>query len=800
MHRIGYKRAALALVYSGVASMSVQAQRVTGHTRDAASGAPVSGVVVALMDSAGKTLARTISGADGEYRLIGDGSTALIRALRIGFGPTSHDFSHAAADANVTVELQLATLPMVLDTIAVRSQKQCPSRADGAAAFALWDQARDALLASVVAREAKPASLRVLLYNRAFERSTERIVQLIVADTVFTAAQPLVSVRSEAEYQSLGFMDDDSTRRVQRFYLPVAEVLLDSSFVENHCLSVKRDDSHHAEELGLVFEPANAKDSIVDVSGVIWITRTNPEIRSLEFAYTRVPANMSTTHPGGSFEYRTLPNGIVMSTKWHAHIPEFGPTSVRIGQRVVGTGRALVATHDIGGIVAEASWPDGSIWRDSLGTIRGHVIAPENRAPVGGVALNLVGTTFSTSSDSTGAFVFPSTLKGPYRIAATDTLFAAFGVRSSDTTDIDLGDVAPRDLQVKLPSRAKLARTVCAAATKDDPSINGGDYLLLGHVLTVAGTPANDAFVNVQWPVMEGGHQRFVRSVVKSDSLGRFEFCGLPVAARLLLNASRETLVSSEKAMVLDTARHVAEVALTLTHADLAVLPAYRKRKVIVTDAYVFKPLADVDVIDIFDDATLGKTDANGALSLASIPGGMTFLRLRKLGYEQQIARYAVDSSDSKDVRVQLRSVAQLTGVKVTAAAVVSQRALSDGLEDRIKQGTGHFAMPKDFDKEGGNSISALVSRLGVRLVSRGASTVMSGGHASSGYCPVTVYIDGILWWQPAPNLPPPNVYDFQADDFAAAEYYASAAEIPAQYNPTRPSPCGTLLLWRRDS
>jgi hypothetical protein len=799
MRGFGYKYAVLALLCSSAATLSLHAQQVSGHTHDAASGAPIPGAVVALLDSSGKTLARTISGTDGQYRLVANGSAAIVRALRIGFRPVSRDLAHTAADAAITVDFEMSTLPVVLDTIAVRSQAECAVRSDGTAAFALWDQARDALLASVVAQEARPANLRVLLYDRAYEGRTERIRKLYVTDSVFTASQPLVSVRSGVEYQTLGFMDNDSTQLHQKFYLPVAEVLLDSSFVQTHCLSVRHDDSHHASELGLAFEPTKKKDSIVDVSGVIWIARTNPELRSLEFEYTRLPANLAPARPGGRLEFRTLPNGIVMSTKWFAHIPELAVIPMRLGRQTIGAARTLIGTHDIGGEVAEASWPDGFRWRDSLGVIRGQVVGDDGGAPIDGAFVRLVGTTFQTNTDSAGGFFFPPTVRGPYQIEAVDTALAKLGVLPRTTTDLTLGDRLQENVRVKLPSRAKSVRTVCSAATKDEPGVDGGDYLLVGRVSTTTGAPANDAFVNMQWAVMVDGHRQVVRGVAKSDSAGRFEFCGVPLATEILLNASHETLVSSEARFVVDSTKHLINMPLTLTSVELANLPAYRKRKVVVTDASSLTPLSDVDVIDIFDDATIGKTNAQGILSLAALPGGLNFLRLRKLGYEQRIERYRVDSVETGDIRVQLRTVAQLATVKVTAAAAVTARAEHDGFEDRLKQGIGHFLLPKDFDQDSGKPITALISRLGIRLVGRGAITVMSGGHSSSGYCPVTIYIDGMVWWQASPGAQPPNVYDFQTDDFAAAEYYSSAAEVPPQYNPTRPSPCGTLVLWRRE-
>jgi hypothetical protein len=75
---------------------------------------------------------------------------------------------------------------------------------------------------------------------------------------------------------------------------------------------------------------------------------------------------------------------------------------------------------------------------------------------------------------------------------------------------------------------------------------------------------------------------------------------------------------------------------------------------------------------------------------------------------------------------------------------------------------------------------------------------VLTGGHAGRRNCPVTIYIDNVLYYSAQLGQEPPGIDFMQASDFAAAEYYASAAETPPQYNATG-SGCGALLLWTRD-
>ena len=74
----------------------------------------------------------------------------------------------------------------------------------------------------------------------------------------------------------------------------------------------------------------------------------------------------------------------------------------------------------------------------------------------------------------------------------------------------------------------------------------------------------------------------------------------------------------------------------------------------------------------------------------------------------------------------------------------------------------------------------------------------MNGGHSGRN-CPVTIYLDGMLYFSGSPASAAPDVNVMFASDYAAAEYYASAAEVPAEYNATSVTGCGVLLLWSRD-
>jgi len=156
---ISFRRVALGLVALATVVLAPPAHRleaqnpeVRGVVRDSATGQPVAGAVVMALDAIGNTLARTITGERGQYRLNRPPNALLIRAVRLGFRQATERLPLVNAEVT-TLNLALATLPRTLQAVEVNAAKGCPARTDRAEAYALLDQARAGLLATVVARE-----------------------------------------------------------------------------------------------------------------------------------------------------------------------------------------------------------------------------------------------------------------------------------------------------------------------------------------------------------------------------------------------------------------------------------------------------------------------------------------------------------------------------------------------------------------------------------------------------------------------------------------------------------------------
>src|SRR4029078_12318232 len=85
-----------------------------------------------------------------------------LRFVRIGYRPEERDIPVAESGV-ATIDVAMHALSQMLAPVEVRANANCPKRADANSTFALWDQARAALLAAVVALEANtPRSVPII--------------------------------------------------------------------------------------------------------------------------------------------------------------------------------------------------------------------------------------------------------------------------------------------------------------------------------------------------------------------------------------------------------------------------------------------------------------------------------------------------------------------------------------------------------------------------------------------------------------------------------------------------------------
>ncbi|MEP6732351.1 MAG: carboxypeptidase-like regulatory domain-containing protein [bacterium] len=516
------------------AASSVSAQRVHGVVRDSITGAPVAGAVVLLSDSIGTLLARSIGDETGAFTMLRLRGSASIRIVRIGYHP--RDVTLSADDS--IVDIRLGAIPAFLDAMTASSERVCPGEHGTTAGFELWQQARAALLASVVSRESHPPRIRLLSFERTRDPVLNRVskdeshMKELVLDRSYVAARPAWAFAYE------GYMREDGRDRT--YYAPDDETLLDPSFANTHCLQLARNDRDHADQVGIAFEPVrdNDRDTLVDVRGVLWLDRAKPALRSLQFEYTGLEP--AARESGGEVVFRVMPNGVSMIERWVIRAAIIA-TEVQVSAS--GLRRPLrareyrmnshrVATQEIGGELASAQWPDGSAWHGLLPRISG-ILADSAGTAIAGARVWMAKTNDTVVTDPNGRFSLPYVLPGLYAVLATDSVLAAGGLSRTAYYWVYVDRGRNAEVRLLFHPRSIVLSQLCPGA-----SYREGTGVVLGQVVGVGGIPVVNARIDV-WRRIQANNIELFRQEPggAAGTDGKFVICGTPLDQKLRIRA-----------------------------------------------------------------------------------------------------------------------------------------------------------------------------------------------------------------------------------------------------------------------
>lgn len=530
-------RFALAALALFIAMSAAQAQRVRGTVKDGVTGEAIAGAVVVLTDSAGRQLSRTIAGADGRFSLGRFALTRRMRVLRIGYRP--RELVVAAADS--VVDVRMEQVPIRLAAASAVEDRICPGDESRGAAYEIWEQARAGLLASVVARETNAPRVRL----RSFRRTIDPISRRPVADTVeyreVVDSRSFIAARPAWVFAEYGYIRELGGG-VRDYYAPDEVVMLDPTFADTHCLRVIEGRGPRKEQIGLAFEPIDTpeRDTLVDVSGALWLDRTHLTIRDIEFRYTNLEPDARDA--GGEIHYVTMPNGAPMIEQWMIHSPMLAfdvPTTPnglarREIPRTERRNARTIGLREIGGQVSFATWNDGRRWVSNLPRIEGTVVDSRG-TPMRDAVVWLRDSRDTVRADARGRFEFPPMPPGEYVVMASDSVLAADGVVRAVPTRTVLFTDQSANVKLEFHPRSEVLRAVCPAK-----SYRLGTGVLLARVLDSRGMPAANAHVEVETLKLGAAGDTVLRPPLRygvASDEGRFVVCGAEFDRSLVLRA-----------------------------------------------------------------------------------------------------------------------------------------------------------------------------------------------------------------------------------------------------------------------
>jgi len=524
----------VALLLSATAALQpLSAQLLRGSVRDSANRAPIGGAVIVLLDSTGASLGRNITNERGEYSIALHPSMQRIQVLRIGFRPRMVRIPNAV-DGVARLDVVMPAIPRLLESVSIIDQPNCPRRDDRALAFSLWEQARSALLAVVVAREANPASVIRLQALRRMDPSNRLpATQSVKIDSASTS-RPFIASRNAEEFVRRGFSYDSGG--ATWYNGPDADTMLDDAFVGGYCFHVASPDATRSKQVGLAFVPADRRRGRIDIEGTVWIDSTSLSLTDIVFRYLGMPTYVQAAEPGGRVSFRSMENGTAIIDRWTIRSGGFARTpSGRMTARQIMS--APLEVQESIGEVASARWADGLEWKAPLGTVRGRLDSAR-----AGVPIRLIDTDYRTVTDSAGRFEIPQLLPGPYQIGLIDPAFAEINLIWMTHHRF----IAARDSVSEVAVVAPTSRDYIAGVCGDSHGAHAESVLVV-RVDLPNGSPANNAKVEIR--ALVGSNMKLVAEG-KTDGNGLVHLCNPPrhvlLSVRVEHGQAQPTLMTTE--------------------------------------------------------------------------------------------------------------------------------------------------------------------------------------------------------------------------------------------------------------
>jgi hypothetical protein len=535
-------RWALGAVTTCVAASAAHAQLIRGTVHSAVSVGRVPGAVVLLLDSSLTTHARALTSDSGTFTIA---ATAVgrfhLKVMRIGFRPTeSPEFSLAN---DTTVDLALTDIPVILPTVTTRDRNDCRLHPDTSAAglrtFALWDEARTAILAAAITLEQHDYYFTKLLHVRIYDVKDRALRDIGLRETESHGSVPWSSIpATQLEHDGYATEDDSG----MTFWAPDLDVLLSDYFTADHCFRLTTRSAPHPGFVGIDFEPAG-RPRHVEIRGTLWLDSTSSELRSLHFAFVNLPISAPDTLLGGHVDFARLAGGGWILPSWSIRMPtvtrETVMRSYAVGfgpRNVVSRARSRLTADTIriqGGelrTVRRGGLDDAILWTRPTGRVR--ILATRDSGktsvPAPGVIVRLSGSVYGGMTDVAGYIRFEQVLPGLYLFEASTPLHDAIEA-VPDRVAVTVRPNEMGEIAVPLKPLAKAAAEVCGVNDLDR-----GAGVIAGHV-TFGDTAVAKAKVKAEWP---GGEVD-----IESRSDGFYRLCNVPQRKLVLVRASRDSLM-----------------------------------------------------------------------------------------------------------------------------------------------------------------------------------------------------------------------------------------------------------------
>jgi hypothetical protein len=518
------------------------AQDVRVEVVEAATGKPIVGANVALLDSEAVT---PLGGGFSDQK----GRTDLRAPAR---GPYRVRADKVGYDTWTSVQLHLGERPVYVRVgmrptrvpapIMPRSETACQQlTSPGTPAGDLWVELKKALTASAMTEAQGLVPLDVDLYERVLDRNLAIISERAEQRTRISR-RPVTGISwDQVDSARRGDVSNNDVYRA-----PDAATMLSDQFVKSHCYAAIRGYGPETGLTGLEFKPARVA-AMPELTGVLWLDPKANALRSLSFDYVNLPIPLRIARTTGRVEFQQLAGGQWIVPRWYIRMPRVARVnSTNVGSPPVSSD-SLVGYQEVGGtarpagtVSAAAPSPASAPAADSpqaanRSMLTGIVYDSTTGRPLRGVQVSTAGGRFKTLTSSGGGYELA--IDG----ALNDTIvfehprLRLFHIAERVQT-VSMPAGAHGQASVIIPSYVSLRKSLCG----QNETGTEAQGFMAGYVRDAAGKPVPRAHVWATWQVLwveqngrlvSTNQQRTVETDSNSD--GSYMMCGFTRSAQI---------------------------------------------------------------------------------------------------------------------------------------------------------------------------------------------------------------------------------------------------------------------------
>lgn len=541
-------------------ALPAAAQTVRGELVDQQAAAPVAGAQVRLLDASGRVVASALTDEGGGFTLRApSGGSYSLRVERVGYAVTRSPALVLSAGEELPYRLVANPEQVLLAGIVAQAERRCVVRpGTGERAALVWEEARKALDAARSAAAGGRYRYRVEMFERDLEPRDLHVRNERLRVEEGFAAAPFVPAEADRLTQA-GFIE--ARGDTVRYHAPDAQVLLSDRFLDGYCFRTHLDREHPG-QVGLAFEPARgAGDG--GIRGVLWLDAETAELRTLDYEYTRPPLRHGRGVPGGRLEFRRLPNGVWVTTRWWIRMP-VGQAGGEQDNPLVPRSRRqqVAAVREQGGRIVGAFTREGAaVPMEPGATLTGVVYDSTRAAPFAGGRVRLAGTAREAVTDESGRYVLHDVSEGSYSLTLSGPRLDSLGyVAPPVPVTITRASTHRQDLAV--PSMQRVLAQRCPP----------GGAVLAGFVRDVAsgrGVPGARVVFTV-----ESGPDAGKSAAADADSAGVYRLCALPEGVGGSLTALAEGMAPAGTQVPPLAANNQRDLALSAASVVVAAVEA----------------------------------------------------------------------------------------------------------------------------------------------------------------------------------------------------------------------------------